>query len=84
VACKDSPSCFTPDISQSLISRRFVREDTKHARAASGEQRSVRARVKQRRFRTPDFRFYLKDHAFKVIVQRPLAAITRKWLREGT
>jgi hypothetical protein len=31
---------------KSPISRRFVRKDTKHARAASGEQRGARTGVK--------------------------------------
>jgi hypothetical protein len=84
VTGKDTPSCITPEITKSLISRVLVVKDTKHTRAASGKQRGARPRVEQSQFRTPDFRFYLKDHSFKVIVQRPLAAITGKWLRKGT
>jgi hypothetical protein len=84
VAKKYSPSCFTPEIAESPISRRFVSKDTKHAGAASSQQRTLRTRVKQRLLGAPDLRFHLKDHSFKIILQRPLAAITGKWLRKGT
>src|SRR2546425_12819588 len=66
---KDAPTRFEFDCLNGAFLRILAVKNPKHCRATAGQQRRSRTCLHQSGFRSPNFRFEVKYHRLKIVLQ---------------